>query len=332
MRFGRAPCEGGGRRWRPFQISRSRRGMGRERRGSAVGAVVCLVLLTAASGAMAQAPLPSGLGPSEVRPLPTPPPPNGFQFSIESGRPSPVPRAVEELRFELRGVNIVGAKALTEDELKAIYGPFVGKQIGFGDLLDVAAAIESAYRAKGYAIVRAYVPPQRVGNGIFTINVVEGYVNAIAIDGGDPGVRDLITAYTAPVLAARPLDLSSVERGLLLSNDLPGVQATALLRPSPDQPGASDMVVTVGETPYSGGLNFDNRGSQFTDRWTIGGDAQWNSPTGVGDQFYGNVQMAPDPTERIAGTLRYQRPLGTDGLTGTGFVTVSNGAPAGLGG
>lgn len=309
--------------------------MGRERAlrsNSGIGLVAAILALTGTTGALAQAPIPGGLGPAEVRPLPTPPPPNGFQFSIESGRPSPVPRAVEELRFELRGVNIVGAKALSDDELKAIYGPLVGKQIGFSDLLNIAAVIESAYRAKGYAIVRAYVPPQRVGNGIFTINVVEGYVNAIAVDGGDPGVRDLITAYTAPVLAARPLDLDSVERGLLLSNDLPGVQATALLRPSPDQPGASDMVVTVGQTPFGGGLNFDNRGSQFTGRWTIGGDAEWNSPTGVGDQFYGNVQMAPDPTERIAGTVRYQRPIGTDGLTGIGYVTVSNGAPVGLAG
>ncbi|HUK09657.1 MAG TPA: ShlB/FhaC/HecB family hemolysin secretion/activation protein [Stellaceae bacterium] len=303
--------------------------LGRRLKAGLIASLIALSAI-AAGNALAQAPDAGGLGPASLRPLPTPTPPGGFDFSIESTRPSPVPRAVEELRFELRGITIVGAKALTDAELQAIYNPYIGKQIGFSDLLNIASAIEAAYRDKGYAIVRAYVPPQRVGNGIFTINVVEGYVNAIAIDGGDAGVRDLVTAYTAPITAARPLEIGSVERGLLLSNDLPGVQASALLRPSPDQPGASDMVVTVNQTPLTGGLNFDNRGSPFTDLWTIGGDVEWNSPTGSADQFYGNVQMAPDPSERIEGTVRYQHPLGTNGLTASVYTTVSNGAPVGV--
>jgi len=276
--------------------------------------------------------LPGAVEPGHDRPLPTPPPPGGFDFSIETPRPSPVPRAVDELRFQLRGIRVVGASALSQEELKSIYAGYVGKEVGFTDILNIASAIETAYREKGYAIVRAYVPPQRVGDGVFTINVVEGYVNAIALDGGDEGVRSLITGYTQPILTARPLDLATAERGLLLSNDLPGVAASALLRPSPDQPGATDMVVSVKQTPWSGGLNIDNRGSRFTDLWTGGGDVEWNSPTGSGDQVSANVQSAPNPTERIAGTFRYQRPLGGDGLTGSAYVTVSHGQPgAGLG-
>src|SRR5579864_2667949 len=297
--------------------------------GGRICALVALTGFLTIGSAFAQVPknLPGAVEPGRDRPLPTPPPRGTFDFSIETPRRSPVPRAVDELRFQLKDINIVGATVFTPDQLKPLYADLIGKEVGLSDILNVADGIEAKYRERGYIISRAYVPPQRVGNGVFTINVVEGYVSGIALDGGDPGVRSLIQAYINPVLQSKPLMLDPMERGLLLSNDLPGVTAAGLLRPSPDTPGASDLVVNVTQSPWTGGLNTDNRGSQFTDRWTIGGDVEWNSPLGDGDQVSANIQSAPDPDVRIQGTARYQHPIGTSGLTGSAYITVSNGAP-----
>ena len=140
-----------------------------------------------------------------------------FDFSIETPRRSPVPRAVDELRFQLREINIVGATVFSPDDLRPLYAGLIGKEVGLSDVLNVAEAIEGRYRERGFIISRAYVPPQRVGNGVFTINVVEGYVSAVALEGGDPGVRDLIQAYIGPVTQSRPLVLEPMERGLLLA-------------------------------------------------------------------------------------------------------------------
>ena len=300
-------------------------------RGAArVAFMMSCAAVMASSAGWAQAPvLPGAVEPQSKRPLPTPPAGGNFDFSIETPRRSPVPRAVDELRFPLKDINVVGAKVFTLDDLRPLWAPLIGKDVGLSDILNVADAIEGKYRERGYIISRAYVPPQRVGNGIFTINVVEGYVNALAIEGGDAGVRSLVTAYVDPVLASRPLELAPMERGLLLSNDLPGVQAAGLLRPSPDQPGASDLVVTVTQTDLTGGLSINNRGSHFTDLWTLVGDAEWNSPLGHGDQLLASIQSAPNPTQRIEGTMRYQHPIGTNGMTASGYITVSTGAPAG---
>src|SRR5215470_19401337 len=306
-------------------------GMPGARRGIAalLGALLALSVVLSAGSTWAQVPktLPGAVEPGRDRPLPTPPPTGSFDFSIETPRRSPVPRAVDELRFQLKDINIVGATVFTPQELRPLYTDLLGKEVALSDILNVADAIEAKYRERGYIISRAYVPPQRVGNGIFTINVVEGYISGIAMEGGDPGVRNLIQAYISPVTQSRPLTLQPMERGLLLSNDLPGVTAAGLLRPSQDQPGASDLVVNVTQAPWTGGFNVDNRGSQFTDRWTIGGDVEWNSPLGDGDQVSANIQSAPDPDVRIQGTARYQHPIGTSGLTGSTYVTVSKGAP-----
>lgn len=296
-----------------------------------VGAALLGVWLSAGV-ALAQVPrtLPGAVEPGRDRPLPEPPPESNFDFSIETPRRSPVPRAVDELRFQLRDIKVTGATVFSPEELRALYEPLIGNEVSLADILNIADEIEAKYRARGYIITRAYVPPQRVGDGVFTINVVEGYVSGLAVDGGDPGVRDLITSYLGPVLGSKPLQLQPMERGLLLSNDLPGVTASGLLRPSPDQPGASDLAVNVTEQPLTGGLNFDNRGSKFTGQWTIGGDVEWNSPLHDGDQLGLNVQSSPEPQQRIQGSARYQHPIGTDGLTGSGSVTISRGAPAGI--
>jgi len=299
------------------------------KRAGLLAAVTALSIGLAAAAAQAQTPppKPNFAEPGQDRPLPAPPPPGNFDFSIETPRRSPVPRAVDELRFQLKDIKIVGAVKFSPDEFRPLYVGLLGKEVGLSDILNVADGIETKYREAGYIITRAYVPPQRVGDGVFTINVVEGYVNAIAVEGGDSGVRDLIRAYIDPVLSSRPLVLEPMERGLLLSNDLPGVEAAGLLRPSPDQPGASDLVVNVTQSPLTGGINVDNRGSHFTQRWTLGGDVEWNSPLGDGDQVSANYQSAPDPEIRVQGTARYQHPIGTSGLTGSAYFTISNGAP-----
>ena len=303
------------------------------RAARALLAGVALVGLLPAGAALAQTVprnLPGAVEPGRDRPLPQPPEDNNFDFSIETPRRSPVPRAVDELRFQLKDITVTGATVFTPDELRALWEPLIGKEVSLGDVLNIADEIEAKYRARGYIITRAYVPPQRVGNGIFTINVVEGYVNGLAVEGGDSGVRDLVQSYAKPVLGSKPLELQPMERALLLSNDLPGVTASGLLRPSPDQPGASDLVVNVNEQPVTGGLNFDNRGSKFTGQWTMGGDVEWNSPLHQGDQLGLNVQSAPQPSERIQGSARYQHPIGTDGLTGAVSFLTSRGAPAGI--
>ena len=86
----------------------------------------------------------------------------------------------------------------------------------------------------------------------------------------------LIRAYFQPVLVSKPLALGAIERALLLANDVPGLAVTGVLQPSANVQGASDLIVTIVETPYQGGLSADNRGTQFTGVWTLGGYVEAN--------------------------------------------------------
>jgi hemolysin activation/secretion protein len=296
---------------------------------------LCLALVLAAFGSMpalAAPPvnLPGAVQPGHDRPLPQPeaPIPN-FDFSVEAPHRSPVPRAVDEIKFKLVDIRIEGTKTLPASQFRPLYQNLIGREISLANIFDVADGIEKAYRSAGYLLVRAYVPPQHVSDGIFTIQVVEGFVESTSVEGADPRTQSIVKGYLAPVLNERPLRLASVERALLMSNDVPGIAATGVLRPAPNVPGASDLVVTVTQPDISGSLSANNRGSHFSGIWTVTGTAQYNGILG-GDELDASLTMAPHSLQQqISGQMRYRTVLGDDGLIGSMIGAISHGAPSG---
>jgi hemolysin activation/secretion protein len=278
-----------------------------------------------AVGAEAQV-LPGAVQPGRDRPGPPVPGQPDFDFSIVAPHRSPVPKAVDEVHFQLSDIRIVGAVTIPAARFRPLYAGLIGKDVTLADILNVADAIEAEYRAAGYLLVRAYVPPQRVKDGIFTIDVVEGHLERVTVQGADAAIGAEIGGYLEPARAERPLTMASLERGLLLANDLPGIKATGVLRPAPDTPGASDLVVDTQQPWIAGGLAVDNRGSRFSGLWTIQADVEFNSLFGA-DQLGATLTLSPSSLEQIAGQLSYRRAIGDDGLIGSLIGSVTHGQP-----
>jgi len=291
---------------------------------------VCAAMAIAAGPSLAQAPsLPSSVEPGRDRPLLTPPAQPQFDFRIETPGRSTVPRSVDEIRFRLNGVEIKGAVTLPAERFRPFYQPLIGKDVSLSDILDVAGKIENEYRRAGYILVRAFVPPQRVGDGIFSINVVEGFIANISIEGGTPGTRNRIRGYLEPARASRPVQLTAIEQSLLLSNDLPGVTAGGVLRPSPDTPGASELVVTVPDKRFTGRFAVDNRGSRFSGLWSANADVAMNAVLDDEDQLEGIAIGALDasPVRHAVGQLNYRHPVGDSGGVLSMIGTITHGEP-----
>lgn len=290
-------------------------------------AAVLAALGLAGSGQIASAQLlPGAVQPGRDRPAPEVPSQPDFDFRIETPNRSPVPRAVDQVQFKLRAIQVNGGTSFPESAYRPLYQDLLGKDVTLPDILDVADRIEKLYRDAGYILVRAYVPPQQVNDGTFTINVVEGKIANIAVRGGFPGTQEKVKAYLDDAIGVTPLPLATMERGLLLANDLPGMAATGVLTPAQDTPGASDVVVDIAQSRFGGGLGVDNRGSRFSGNWTLAGDVQVNSLFGA-DQLSGSVTMSPDASKQIAGQLRYRRAIGDDGLIASAFGTITHGQP-----
>ena len=182
---------------------------------------------------------------------------------ITEGEEAVAPEGAQNIRFVLSGVVIEGSSVYVDYEFIPLYQNLLGVEISLADVYRLAAAISAQYRNDGYILSRAIVPPQKIRDGIVRLQVVEGFVYQVIVEGELAGPQEQLAEYARQIARSRPLHASVLERYLLLTDDLPGVTAKGVLTPSIDQPGASDLVVFVDHDPVNHGASIDNRGTRF---------------------------------------------------------------------
>lgn len=218
-----------------------------------------------------------------------------------------------DVRFKLNSVGLEESTVFGPAELEHLYKDYVGTEIALDTLNKIAADITSYYRNEGYILTRAVVPPQRIAGGNVKIRVVEGFVNEVRVE-GERADDPLIRQYADKIRASKPLDVEKLERYLLLMEDLPGVEARAVLQPSPDVQGASDIVVNITRKPVEFSATLDNRGSRFLGPEQLGVTAAFNDLLSMNDQTQVRVvNSILDPNELVYGEVRHEQQLGTEG-------------------
>lgn len=272
-----------------------------------------LATLGAASAAIAQT-VPGTVLPGQIeRQFQVPPTPRAKPFEAPAAAPQQAaPENAAEIRFVLNGVAIEGATIYPESVLRGFYEPYLGREVSLADVYAIANALTARYRNDGYILSQAIVPPQAVEGGAIRISVVEGYVAEVRIEGDVGGRKSLITALSDKIAAARPLTARTLERYLLLLNDLPGATARATLTPSATQSGASDLVIQFSRRAAGGGLTIDNRGSRSQGPWRATGDLDLNSVFGLQEKTSLKV-VTTGNQELDFVSLNHEEVLGSEG-------------------
>lgn len=168
------------------------------------------------------------------------------------------------VRFRLRSVRLDGAETLTANDLRGLWQARLGSEISLADVFALAEATTNRYRNAGYILAKAIVPPQRINEGDVRIQVIEGFVANVVIEGEVAGRDDLFKEWARKIKASRPLHNSVLERYTLLADDLPGATVKSVLRASEDTPGASDVVFVVSHKTVDASASFDNRAAKST--------------------------------------------------------------------
>ncbi len=219
-----------------------------------------------------------------------------------------------DVSFVLKDIKLEGDSAFPQDELRDLYKDKLGQKISLADLNGIAEAITRYYRNHGYILTRAVVPPQHAKDGVITIRIVEGFVDNIVVQ-GDKAEDPQIQAYADKIRASKPLDSKLLERYLLLMNDLPGVEARAVLKPSANVTGASDVVITVKRKTVEGSLTLDNRGSRYIGPLQDSATVAFNNLIGWDDQTQFRVANTPvNPEDLKYLEIRHEEQLGSEGL------------------
>jgi hemolysin activation/secretion protein len=289
-------------------------------------AVLALVLLPAVAAAQA---IPPGAQAGRERQQIAPPvqgpraQPGGPAISLPS---TVAPPGAESLMLTISRIVITGATVYGDADLAPLYADLTGHEVPLAAVYELARRITAKYGAAGYILSRAIVPPQNFGSrgAVVHIQVVEGYIdNVIWPTEKLARYRNFFDDYTARIIADRPTNIRTLERYLLLANDLPGLKFATTLKPSPTHPNASTLIVEVTEKRIDAIARIDNRGTEQRGPWQYLGSATVNNIIGAHEAF----------TVTYAGTFQiqelqylaasYKQVLNSEGLTA--FVNGSYG-------
>lgn len=192
--------------------------------------------------------------------------------------PAPVqtaPAKANEVRFVLKEVKLEGATVYAHDELKRYFASLLATEIDLAQVYALADRITARYRNDGYILTQVIVPEQRIvmEQGVVQLRVIEGYIDQVRFEGAPIGSRTLLETYAGKIKAARPLNATTLERYLLLMNDLGGMVARATLSPSRAETGASDLLVTLTSDTSSADAGVSNRNNRALGPWRLNANA-----------------------------------------------------------
>lgn len=239
------------------------------------------------------------------------------------------PPGADKVKLVIRRVQVVGSTIYSADELKALYVDLLGRETTLQTVYDIARRITAKYGADGYVLSRAIVPPQQFNpkGANVRIQVIEGWINKVEWPERLSRYRDFFFDYEARITAERPVNIKTIERYLLLANDLPGLKFSTSLRPSATQTGASTLVVEVAEKPLDANARVDNRGTpsrgpyQFLTSATLNNVLGWHEGLTVS---YGGVS----PQKQLQYlSANYRQVITSEGLTAFANGSYSWGRP-----
>jgi len=238
---------------------------------------------------------------------------NNFDFRLESTERSPVPKAVDSIKFKLNDIVIEGSSLYSEDQLRYLFESLIKKEILLEDVRGVADKLELKYRERGYFLARVFIPPQQVKNGIVKIQVIEGYIASVLVEGANDELRANIKNRLTPLLDKKPIDLPSLERALLLLNDLPGIRGSGLLRAGQEF-GSTDLVVQLDYMGSSGVVSANNQSSKALGPVILSSAYQLRGLLTLSDELTVQLGMSSEGHELVTDSLRYQLPIGHEGF------------------
>lgn len=259
----------------------------------------------AASAAFAQTPPDAGVLQREIG-REAPRRPSAASLAV----PAPMKPAAKGATVTVRAFVVEGATLVPAAELAAQLADLVGQSLTLADLERAAQRLAAHYRARGW-LVRVYLPAQEVRDGVVRIAVVEGRLSGIAVENtGRRADAGRVERMVANGLATgEPIAAEALERGLLLANDLPGIQATGMLEAG-DAVGETRLRLKIEDAPLAAGdLALANHGTRATGIAQLAAGLVVNP--GNGDQW-SLRGIASRDLDMVRAA--YALPLGDDGL------------------
>ncbi len=225
-------------------------------------------------------------------------------------------------------VSVDGVTAFPAPDIDRYIQNLTGPAVPLPQIDAARQAILQHYRSAGYVLSTVSANLDTAGKLRFI--VTEGRIASVKLDGdiGPAGVQ--VLRFLNQLTKVQPIDSVTLERYLLLAQDVPGVTLRAVLQPSADDPGALNLIAQVSRQAISGQASFDNRAFNQTGPIEAIGVVDFNSFSPFGEKteisYYHTF-----PNSQNFGQFSEEAFIGASGLKFRFYAGHGNAVPTGGG-
>lgn len=195
--------------------------------------------------------------------------------------------------FRIAQIRISGNTLFSGEELEKIVASYEGRESSFREIRELATKISYFYRAEGYSTSRAYIPPQRIENGIVNLQIIEGRVGNLFVEDNRWYRKNYYQSMFGDI-EGKIFRYQDLERALYYLNQKPDIKAKAYLIAG-KTPGSSDIVIKTEEKfPLHAGYEFNTYGTKSTHRARHILNLENNNLIGMGDSLAASLIMAEE--------------------------------------
>jgi hemolysin activation/secretion protein len=208
--------------------------------------------------------------------------------TTHSSTPSQVAQTQTVQTISIKKIEVIGSTVFDTDKLDPIIKPLEGKEVTETQLIEVANAITQLYVSNGYVTSQATFTPNSVVDGIVKIQVLEGKVERIEVQGVSAVNPDYVRSRTELGIGT-PLNTNNLEDQLRLLRADPSFSSVDASLKAGSQAGSSILTVKVVEAnQLSGSVSFDNFSPPAVGSERIGAGLNYRNLFGSGDVFTAN--------------------------------------------
>ncbi len=195
--------------------------------------------------------------------------------------------------FYIREYRVEGAKRLKNLEVERAVYPFLGPQRTPSDVDGARLALESVYHEKGYQTVSVVIPQQDPRYGVIRLQVVEGKVGRLRVQGARFFLPSQIKKEAPSLAEGKVPNMSDVTKDIVGLNRLTDRRVTPELTAG-SEPGTVDINLNVEDKlPLHGALELNNRYSADTSPLRLNGSLSYGNFLQKGHTVGLSFQVAP---------------------------------------
>lgn len=227
--------------------------------------------------------------PEELLQSPTSSPSEG----IPEDSTGEVPGSIDVDRFEILGSNV-----FKDEQFNNLLEDYTERSVSFAELLQARSAITDFYKDEGYITSGAFIPPQKLSEGVVQIQIVEGQVEEINVLGNSHLSSNYVRNRLG-VATSGALNVNKLLTGLQMLQLDPLIETLSAELSAGSRPGTSILDVKVKEAPaFRTAISLDNGRSPsvgtFRQQATVGHD----NILGFGDSLRGTFTRT-DGSEQL---------------------------------